>query len=335
MRRLLTCLVVVLAANAGLVACGGNGGGGSARDSANAARRKGPFAIGARIETFVDSARGTPANGSAPARPNRTLETLIVYPSQGEPDPALVDSNVPQDLVDALGDRDPVTDAGTFPLVVFAHGFAGGTDSPIIQPLAAAGYVVAAPAFPLTNKNAPGGPSTADFLTEQPGDVSFVISQMLDLPSTDEDIAKIIDDEHVGVTGQSAGASSVLAVGFNSCCRDPEVDAAVAVAGGEDAYAGEFFTGAPVPVLVVHGTIDPAVPYREGEEVFADASAPKFFLTLEGAGHVKFDEPWFTISGKANIDFFDRYLKGEDDGLDRLRTDTEVPGKASLEEQAD
>ncbi len=42
----------------------------------------------------------------------------------------------------------------------------------------AAGYVVAAPAFPLTSRNVPGGPNAGDVLN-QPADMSFLISSMI------------------------------------------------------------------------------------------------------------------------------------------------------------
>jgi len=40
------------------------------------------------------------------------------------------------------------------------------------------------------------------------------------------------------------------------------------------------------PLLIVHGTADPVVPYRFGRKLFDLANAPKTFLTVEGAGHL-------------------------------------------------
>ncbi len=39
------------------------------------------------------------------------------------------------------------------------------------------------------------------------------------------------------------------------------------------------------PVLVIHGTRDGVIPFFHGERIFAEASEPKFFLGVEGAGH--------------------------------------------------
>jgi hypothetical protein len=61
--------------------------------------------------------------------------------------------------------------------VIFGHGFAvtPGIYTPLLQYWARAGYVVAAPIFPLGNANAPGGPNESD-LVNQPRDMSFVIT---------------------------------------------------------------------------------------------------------------------------------------------------------------
>src|SRR5207253_210206 len=75
--------------------------------------------------------------------------------------------------------RCPAT-PGRHPLIVFAHGFAltPATYHHLLDAWAQAGYVVAAPVFPLTTANAPGGPDEAD-IVNQPRDMSFVITKLL------------------------------------------------------------------------------------------------------------------------------------------------------------
>src|SRR6476469_7805203 len=75
--------------------------------------------------------------------------------------------------------HDP-TAGGPHPLIVFAHGFAltPGTYSRLLRAWTRAGYVVAAPVFPLEDANAPGGPDESDLINE-PQDVSVVISRLL------------------------------------------------------------------------------------------------------------------------------------------------------------
>ncbi len=65
--------------------------------------------------------------------------------------------------------RYPSTCTDRCPLIVFGHGFAV---TPayywrLLRSWAQAGYVVAAPVFPLENQHAPGGPNEAD-LANQP-----------------------------------------------------------------------------------------------------------------------------------------------------------------------
>lgn len=42
---------------------------------------------------------------------------------------------------------------------------------------------------------------------------------------------------------------------------------------------------APVPVLIIHGTADPVVPYHHAEVLYAAAREPKTLWTIPGAGH--------------------------------------------------
>ena len=55
----------------------------------------------------------------------------------------------------------------------------------------------------------------------------------------------------------------------------------------EDGYSPERWIGsvAPVPVVVIHGTKDPVVPFSHGERLFRLAKQPKRFWKVEGGGH--------------------------------------------------
>jgi len=258
---------------------------------------------------LVDTRRPTPANGDAPAQSARTLETAVLYPVAG----------------------------GTFPLIVFAHGFTGSPAAydGLLRAWAAAGYVVAAPTFPLTNGKAPGGPTPND-LPNQPGDVSFVITQILLLGQGDGPLHGAVDPDHIAVAGHSMGGFTTLGVVLNTCCHDDRVTAAIVLSGSEVPFpGGGFSVRQPTPILFVHGDADDVVAYGAGRRAFADAMAPKFFVTLPGADHTG------AFSGgrgaasvvvvRTTVDFLDRYLKGRDDGLTRLRDDGTRPGLASLE----
>lgn len=54
-----------------------------------------------------------------------------------------------------------------------------------------------------------------------------------------------------------------------------------------DDYSPERWIGsvAPVPVVVIHGTKDPVVPFSHGERLYRLAGQPKGFWKVEGGGH--------------------------------------------------
>lgn len=314
-RRSPSFLVGALVAATALVACGGS----SSSPRTAAAAPAGGYGVGRLVQTFVDTRRPTPANGDFAGLPTRTLVTTLLYPVAG-----------------GAGADGPAA-PGPFPLVVFGHGFTGSPDGydKLLRAWVAAGYVVAAPAFPLSNGAAPGGPTQND-LPNQPGDVTFLITQVLQLAKGDGPLRGAIDGERIGVAGHSMGASTTLGIVRNTCCHDDRIRAAVVLSGNEIPMPeGRFAVPDPTPILFVHGDADDAVRYTSGRQAFADVVAPKYFVTLAGAGH---NPPY---SGDTNgapgvvvrttIDFLDRYLKGENDGLTRLRRDAAVPGTASLE----
>jgi dipeptidyl aminopeptidase/acylaminoacyl peptidase len=271
--------------------------------------------LGVRSEIFVDASRGTDAREDLPAKPTRTLPTQVYYPADRDP------------TLDPAEGAPPAKSGRPFPLVVFAH---GDTVSPpaayatLRQTWAAAGYVVAAPTFPLSSTTLPGG--GADFVN-QPADVSFVIGQLLALSAApDGPYAGLIDPERIAVAGHSLGAMTALALTANSCCTDARIKAAVILAGAEQRFPkGSYFTGpSHVPTMVVHGDADTGVPIAEGQRVFADAAPPKVMLTVLMGDH---SEPYFgdrrssqaRLVAATTLDFLDRYVKGRPDGLDRLR----------------
>jgi len=298
------------------------GGASNQRPAGDAPAGSSSYGIGRLSRTFVDTRRPTPPNGDAPGQPARTLETALLYPTAA----AGADSQPP-----------PVARGGPFPLVVFAHGFTGspGAYDGLLRAWTSAGYVVAAPAFPLSNHDAPGGPSQNDF-PNQPGDVTFLITQLLQMNNADGPLRGAIDPRRIALAGHSQGAATTLGVVLNACCHDDRVTAAVVLAGNEVPLPnGRFSVRDPTPVLFVHGDADDVVAYSAGRQAFADAVAPKFFVTLLGADHGTAysggKNPAAGVVVRTTLDFFDRYLRGRDDGLTRLRRDGGAAGVASLE----
>jgi len=190
---------------------------------------------------------------------------------------------------------------------------------------AAAGFVVAAPTFPLTNGATPGGTDQAD-TDQQPGDVSYVITSVLGLAAAPSGtLAGLVDPAEIGAAGHSNGAITTLGLAADTCCRDTRVKAAAVLSGSPAVYPNGVYeyTSAP-PLLVVHGTDDPLLPYGQMVDVYNSLRGPKGILTLEGADHGSWvfkDNRYFPVALQATTDFFDAYLRGDTAALRRLPAD--------------
>lgn len=302
---------VRLLAAACLLWAAGCGGG----DDRQVAQADPSYEVTSGKETFVDRSRPTPAAGDQAARLERTLPTVTYRP---------------------VGD-------GRFPLVVFAHGNTVGDPGyyeVLLRSWAAAGYVVAAPIFPLSSTRLPGG---AGDLVNQPADVSFVITEMLRMNAEPAGpYAGRLDSGRIGVAGHSLGAMTTLGVAFHSCCLDDRIRAGIVLAGRERPFpTGTFFPGTRTPILVVHGDADPLLPLEGARRIFDDAQGPRFLLTLAGGDH---DSPYAGIDGRpqpdtrlvmaATVDFLDHYLKDRADGLERMRAHLAGEPLAQLEMRA-
>jgi dienelactone hydrolase len=257
--------------------------------------------VGLRVLHLVDTARTIRlAHGRTEARP---LVTYVRYPALGAPGRT--------DVLDA-----PAAHAGgPYPLVIFGHGFAVTPRlyAHLLQSWTRAGYVVAAPVFPLGNANAPGGPDESD-LVNQPTDMSVVISRLLAASATaTSPLSGLIDPTHIAVTGQSDGGVTALAVAYSRRFRDPRVDAAVVMSGAEMSGAGGFsFRRGGPPLLATQGTADTINEPRFTYAFFDAARRPKYLLRLLGAGHLPpytRQQPQLAIVERVTIAFLDGYLK--------------------------
>lgn len=267
--------------------------------------------------TLVDRTRPTPANGEFPGAPERTLQTAVSF------------------VVDADGRPEQ----GPRPLVVFATGYSGTTTnwSGLYDHWVRAGYVVAAPSFPLSQRDAPGGTTGADYAS-QPGDVRFVTEEVLRLAHTRGsalDGVVEIDEERVALAGKSFGAITVLDAGYNPDERVAGIAAVVALTGV--ASAGVRFE-ASTPLFLGHGDADTIVAVAGSEDAYRRARRPKFFLTLHGADHLDAfgggTRPAEIAVARSTTAFLDYYLVGDPRGLDRIRHAADVRGVASLQAES-
>ena len=283
-------LLVLLALT--VIGCGGGG-------SAPMAAPDGPFAVGSASFTFVDHSRPTAENNGVPAKDSRTLRTVVYYPSSA--------------------DR-------RFPLIVFAHGFTGvgRIYNVILQAWAEAGYVVAAPDFPLSSGGTPGGPSSGDYIN-QPADESFLIDELLEMNGdAASPLYGLIDPQRIGASGQSLGGMTTFGLAFNICCGDSRIRAAVPMAGQLAPFpGGEYDPSIGPPVLIIHGDVDDTVPYSSATEAYDLLLPPKLLLTHLGGGHVSpyvgsRSAPAVAATIESSIAFFDHFLKHERGARERL-----------------
>lgn len=290
---------------------------------ARAARPAGPpYAIGERTMTFVDPTRTVkiPGRGRVP----RTLVTVIRYPASG-PAGATDVRNAPADRA-----------GGPYGLVVFGHGFAvtPATYFRLLRAWARAGFVVAAPVFPLENAHAPGGPDESD-LDNQPGDMSTVITDLLAQNARPgRPLAGMIDAARIAVAGQSDGGETALAVAYDRFYRDPRVKAAVILSGAEIPDRPSLSVGPGAPALLAtQGTADRINLPHFTYQFFAAVHRPKYLVQLLGAPHLPpytDEQPQLSIVERVSTAFLDLYLDRQRGAGGRLRAAADRPGVAAL-----
>ncbi len=221
------------------------------------------------------------------------------------------------------------------PLVVFATGY-GGTSmnyAGLYDHWVRAGYVVAAPTFPLSCEDAPGGTSGAD-LASQPGDVAFVVREVLERSRhRDAELYGLVDADRVALAGKSFGAITVLEAGYNPAERVPNIRAVMALTGV--ALEGAQFEAIGTPLLLEHGDEDALVPSSASQAVYDRARSPKFFVTLHGEDHVSAfhggSSPLEVVVERTTIAFLDRYVLGDSRRVAVACCATgDVPGVASI-----
>jgi predicted dienelactone hydrolase len=278
--------------------------------------------VGVTVVRLVDRTR--PIHLASGATIPRSLETYVRYPASG-----------PAGGSDRVG-ASPARAAEPFPLIVFGHGFdvTPGLYAPLLDAWARAGYVVAAPVFPLSNPSSPEGPTEAD-LPNQPADMRFVISRMLSASSTPNGrLSGLIAGRQIAVAGQSDGGDTALALAYDPRFRDPRIRAAVILSGAEiPNLSGFTIKPGGVPLLATQGTADPINLPSATSAFYGPAPVPKYLLELLGASHLppySTQEPQLDIVERVSVAFLDGYLKHGSRALARMRKAGDVPGISTL-----
>ena len=272
-----------------------------------------PFSVGITVLRLIDHSRRIAGNP-------RTLVTVVRYPALGAP--AMTD----------VRDARPATAAGPFPLVVFAPGYrlAPYTYTVLLRAWARAGYVVAAPYFPLTNADA-RVVDRSDIIN-QPQDLRFVIARLL--TSRDAPLHGLIDGNRIALGGHSDGVDSALAVVYSQR-RDPRLRAALGFSGAEiAAFSGFPGPSRNIPLLAVQGTADSVNSPSGTYTYFAAAPRPKYLIRLLGAEHTspyQDAQPYLGIVERVSTAFLDRYLRNQRAADRRLAAGGNAPGRAALQ----
>lgn len=259
-----------------------------------------PYRVETGTVTLTDSTRGTPARGSTPAATSRTMVTTMYVPV-GRP---------------------------RAPLVVFAIGYnaSAAMYDTFVREIAAAGFMVAVPEFPLATSTLPGPPSQDD-LPNQPGDISFVISELISLSKQSGAFFNAIDPNRIGIVGHSDGGNTVSAVGLNACCIDPRVQGVVSLAGEKAFLPDTWLPTGTLPYLAIHGTGDPITAYANGKALYDGAGSPKFLVSIEGGDHlrpVQSDDLRPQVS-KMVVDFLNFYIDAQSEAYDRFLQEAATP----------
>ena len=285
-------------------ACGRDGAriGPPRRSRSTAATRWGPAR--SRSSTRRAPRRPTASFGGASTR---TLPTEFWYPAEGA------------DGRRRGGRRHPRPGHGPYPLVLFAHGYAVTPDfyAPLLERWAAAGYVVAAPVFPILS-GSDGGASHVDY-EKTFGDASFVITQVLAL-GRGEPLAGMVDPDRIAAAGHSDGEVVSFGVGFLECCRDPRVRSVLAMAGDLSNANNPHVRDTGTPILHVMETDDEYDPYPHSIQWDRDnLTAPRWMVSLFSSHvppYTQPGDPAFELTSSITVAFFDGTLKGHPERLD-------------------
>jgi dienelactone hydrolase len=205
--------------------------------------------------------------------------------------------------------RYPTATSTPLPLLLAVHGADGDPSrlAPLLDVWAADGYVVAAPTFLTTKKDAVGKALKTE-VAQQAADARFVLDQLLDRAADHH-----IDVHEVGVAGMSLGGMTVYGLISHTCCRDGRIGAAVVMAGVHDDFPDGRYVHQTMPVMLIQGDAD--IGYHHSRDAYPQLAPPKWFVTLHGERH---SPPFEVPRGKAAgiVDattsaFWDRYLKGD------------------------
>jgi pimeloyl-ACP methyl ester carboxylesterase len=210
--------------------------------------------------------------------------------------------------------------------VVFAHGFDAGPAmyDGLLRHVAAAGYVVAAPLFPISGSGLPGPPREDD-MANQALDLRAVITGLTAAARPGHWLAQTLDAREIAVAGHSDGAETAAASVLVSQDQDPRISAAVLFAGQMPTW-GEIRPSS-IPTLVVQGSADTVNPPQLSRDLYQRLRAPKAYLAVAGTDHMQLVSAVGARGRavqKAFVDFLDAELGHDAAALSALRREVSI-----------
>jgi predicted dienelactone hydrolase len=259
------------------------------------------YEIGLRQASFTDQSRPVKATADFAGAPVRRIDVMIWYPAA------------------KAGENARLAGGGPWPLVIYSHGTNGAPNNNmhLVNELVRHGYVVAAPAYPLS--------STATYTHIKMTDISDVINQVKDIRFVidrllaDTFLTGAIDRQRIGTAGHSLGAVTSYFASFGAQTRDPRIVATALIGAGDPVQtalsgdmglAGTQHAAVSVPTLFLSAEKDVfARTTGRPHAAYARIEPPKYEVLVRGGTHVWFRDNDDRPGDNKNPDclFFERY----------------------------
>jgi len=226
--------------------------------------KRGPHQVTYQPIDWTDTSRPTMANHAFKGSGSRELKGRIWFPTDKEGAP--------------------------YPLVIYSHGYMSQYKEGdyLLDFLASHGYVAVSIDFPLSSGSAPGGATVAD-IVNQPGDISFLIDQMLARSKQPDNMLHgTVDGERIAAVGLSLGGLTTELVGLDPKLRDPRIRAAISMAGPSQFFTSDYFAGDNIPFMYLGGTADAIVPFKEHAQPLPEKYKNTVLVALDSGSHVGF-----------------------------------------------